>query len=762
MGLLGRVQDNLGRYLFHDRLDAYEAEIREAWSLNELYRRHYAYLDDDFWDDDGTERRRRELTYSRYLTRSVSVYACVRLRSIALSALPLKLYRKLPDGTREQVNEHPLLDLLARPNPWLSNQQLKFGTESALCLWGESFWVAERGRSGLEQPYELQLVPPEYMSAQFSQERGVKYFEYTQVSNDTPRPQAGTGQRFDPREVVWLRYPHPENPYIPLSPLAAARRSLILEEMARASNTQFFEQGMMPGGIISPLDERQPPLTDSQAAQIQSSLDSSAKGLKNAHRWTILRTRVGVQELSSSPKDADFLGLLQQCMEDICRVLGVPALLVGDLEHGDTYRNKEHAERAFWANTMRSEAHLIAEQLNLQLVPMFDEPDLLLAFDLDGVSALREDENAIVERMRKLGSLGEPLNAMLAKWFPDLLPADGTGWPWGDEPWLPGTLVQPSAKDMADDGPADDEPDGDTDDDPEADADDMPDDEPDELDDEDGPLPFGSPRHQEIIDAFHNRAARGVQQWRAPLREYFDAQEQQVLAALRASRMMHRRGVDDNPFDRQEAALALRLVGQPLITESFQEAGLDALAAIGGELDFDLNDPAASAWLRQRSQRFARRVTDTTWNRLRDTLGAGMDGGESIDELSERVTTIYSDARGRRARMIARTEVVAASNAGALEGASQSGVMDTKTWVSALDERVRPSHARAHGQTVGLKKYFRVGGARGPAPGQMGSGREDIQCRCTITFGVSTTSAGQGDRASDNDLLPVEWQRGRR
>ena len=93
-------------------------------------------------------------------------------------------------------------------------------------------------------------------------------------------------------------------------------------------------------------------------------------------------------------------------------------------------------------------------------------------------------------------------------------------------------------------------------------------------------------------------------------------------------------------------------------------------------------------------------------------------------------------AKASRAFTIARTEVLGASNGGALLSWEQSNVVDSKTWIASLDQATRESHVYAHGQTVGLKDDFVLDGGRGPAPGQIGVAEEDIQCRCTMIAGL--------------------------
>jgi uncharacterized protein with gpF-like domain len=50
-----------------------------------------------------------------------------------------------------------------------------------------------------------------------------------------------------------------------------------------------------------------------------------------------------------------------------------------------------------------------------------------------------------------------------------------------------------------------------------------------------------------------------------------------------------------------------------------------------------------------------------------------------------------------------------------------------------MDDRIRDTHAMAHGQTKGLNEYFNVGGDLLMFPGDVGGSPEEIiNCRCTI------------------------------
>jgi GNAT superfamily N-acetyltransferase len=130
------------------------------------------------------------------------------------------------------------------------------------------------------------------------------------------------------------------------------------------------------------------------------------------------------------------------------------------------------------------------------------------------------------------------------------------------------------------------------------------------------------------------------------------------------------------------------------------------------------------------------RTGTEAWTAIRSELVAGFAAGESIDDLSARLRGV-SEISQRRARTVARTEVIGASNAGAMAGASTFPELqpETKTWLATSDARTRPTHQTANGQTVPFDKPFDVGGYSMMQPHALGApAKEVVNCRCTVVF----------------------------
>lgn len=118
------------------------------------------------------------------------------------------------------------------------------------------------------------------------------------------------------------------------------------------------------------------------------------------------------------------------------------------------------------------------------------------------------------------------------------------------------------------------------------------------------------------------------------------------------------------------------------------------------------------------------------------TINDGIQRGLSIDDIKRNLVRSVENMTATRARVIARTEVVGASNQGSLIGAQSSGINLNKQWITAHNKvPPRPAHKKADGQTVGLYEQFTVGGEKMNSPGDVTASAENvINCRCTVIY----------------------------
>ena len=130
-------------------------------------------------------------------------------------------------------------------------------------------------------------------------------------------------------------------------------------------------------------------------------------------------------------------------------------------------------------------------------------------------------------------------------------------------------------------------------------------------------------------------------------------------------------------------------------------------------------------------------VTRTTQDRIRKNVATALKEGTSIPNFAKQLKSDYGFSL-RRATLIGRTEVIAASNAGSVLGAQASGIPTKKVWLATQDDRTRDLHLSVDGQKVpNLETPFNVGGDEMQYPGDSSLGAapsNTINCRCTVIY----------------------------
>lgn len=195
------------------------------------------------------------------------------------------------------------------------------------------------------------------------------------------------------------------------------------------------------------------------------------------------------------------------------------------------------------------------------------------------------------------------------------------------------------------------------------------------------------------------------------------------------------------------------------VVNGIGEAVLPAAAQAGLTIP-PIVDTAALDHLAMASNRITK-FGDQMWGAVRQELLTGFQSGESIEELSRRVSRAGKITEAR-ARTIARTEIISASNAGAHTAAQampNSLKPRLKEWLASGDSRTRESHSAADGQQVPLDKKFSVGGASLRYPGDpQGPADEIVNCRCTVLMDVdpvhTTCAIGSLTAAGDPAVPP--------
>ena len=125
-------------------------------------------------------------------------------------------------------------------------------------------------------------------------------------------------------------------------------------------------------------------------------------------------------------------------------------------------------------------------------------------------------------------------------------------------------------------------------------------------------------------------------------------------------------------------------------------------------------------------------ITETTKRLILRLMSDAAEQGLSVEETVKYILVKSGELNANRARVIVRTESVRAMNYGSMIGAKKSNLVMEKLWITAKDERVRSSHRHLDGVQADMDATFSNGCAFPGDPN--GSGRETINCRCTLGY----------------------------
>ncbi|HWL04416.1 MAG TPA: phage portal protein, partial [Xanthobacteraceae bacterium] len=253
------------------------------------------------------------------------VHRAVRLVAENAAACPLLIY----DGANE-LNEHPLGALLARPNPRQDGARLLEAVYAHLLLAGNAYLEAVMLDGDVR---ELHALRPDRMRVVPGLDGWAEAYDYTvggrsiRFSQDGPLP-----------PVLHLSLFHPLDDHYGLAPLEAAATAVDTHNAASRWNKALLDNAARPSGALVFDGPDGTTLSDGQFERLKRELEDTYQGAANAGRPMLLEGGLDWKAMSLSPKDMDFLEAKHSAAREIALAFGVPPMLLG-IPGDATYAN---------------------------------------------------------------------------------------------------------------------------------------------------------------------------------------------------------------------------------------------------------------------------------------------------------------------------------------------------------------------------------------------------------------------------------------
>jgi HK97 family phage portal protein len=334
--------------------------------------------------------------------RNVVAYRCINLITQAASTVSVKARSKNSRGVNRELLQHPLLDLVGKPNP-ITTQSEFFTSIYHYRLIGGNAFVLAVAPTG-ENPKELHILRPDRMAVIAGKNGLPQGYRYT-VNGKSKDYSVNTvtGQS----AVLHIKNFHPLNDWYGLSPVEAAAYSIDQHNHSAAWNQALLQNGARPSGalVVKLSEGGTGHLSEEQYGRIKTQIDEQFSGAANAGRPLLLEGGLDWKEMSLTPKDMDFIECKHSSARDIALAFGVPPQMLG-IPGDNTYSNLQEARLSLWEQTIMPLVDSTLDALNEWLAPKFDS-NIELVASTENVSALAVRNQVIWDRLEKASFLTE-------------------------------------------------------------------------------------------------------------------------------------------------------------------------------------------------------------------------------------------------------------------------------------------------------------------------------------------------------------------
>lgn len=633
--------------------------------------------------------------------RSAWVRKAIKVIADNIAPLPLFILRD-----EKEVAGHPLTQLFSNMNSAQASAEIWQQWTIDMLLGGEEGWELTRNGGNqyaevwARQPHTITVLP----------DRATR--RYYGVAGYSISDGLGDAYQLPPDEMIFFKFYNPRNPYRGLAPITAIRNAVVIDQFAQAWSRLLFQKQARPDyAVIAPEG-----LTPTERDDLEVKLTTKFSGSDGWFKPIILEQGVtDIKPLDFKPRDIGWVEQRELAREEIGAIFGVPDEIMG--WGRDTYENFETAHNVLWT---------------LTILPLCGFRDITLTEFFRRVGTLKENERVATDTSQ-VAALKSDQKEKTALWetlvrngVPPALASEhvGLGLPryaGDDVGYLPSNVLPAgtatmtpraftSARVLAVSSSASGQ-----------------------SIRRKASVEYGSAAHRALWQAFIKRTDPHARRLGEAVAALIEKQKRAVLAQLHA----RRKDATDaaaNPFDLTRWIEEFIEQVKPILSAAVSASGAAALADAGIGIAFDVLEPAVLEFLQARAQRFAEQVNETTWTQLKDALTEGLQNGESIPDLAARVESVMAERIRSSGEVIARTEIIGASNGGQILAWKQNAdLLEGKEWLATLDDRVREEHEAAHGQVVPLNAAFEVGGELLEYPGDdAGSAGNVINCRCTM------------------------------
>lgn len=633
---------------------------------------------------------------------SLYVYIGVSMIARRVYGVPLNYYRVVDSkGTVEEVLDHPIIDLLNNPVPYLTHKEFIELSAMFYLLSGDVFWYLERVPKSTKvfmhplRPNDVEVI----LNTEQSSVIGYKYNT------------GGVQAMLQAENVVHIKNIDPTNIVRGVGVLAPASTRIATEAEATNYQANFFKNQGRPDVAVF-VDQE---LTQAQIDEGRSKWQEVYGRGQGGQAGFFGKNVKEVKMLAITPREMDFIATQNFLRDDILAALHIPKAMV--TSDDVNLSNAQEAYKMYVQEAVLPVVDAFKDAINHRLIPMFDD-SLFTRYD----NPVPEDRDIKLKEATELKKAGI-ISPNEARDMYGYAPADGA-----DEL---ATASTPAAMALA------------------YDARQVLKSRPvlrkrliaiektviAVMEARKATATIKKPtgvslfKSTEQKKAYAEAVGKSVDAKAAKLEttiaKYFEAMYKRILKY--SGDTLTANGFMDVTGEKQEAKSALVPPLQAMLAKSGQDA-MDALyigakANVNGE-EFVVTPQLLARYV-ERTTMLTDSIVNTAHEAVKSVIVQGLAAGDGVDVIGRALRATFDDMKVYKGKQIARTETGFVQSLATQEAYKQSSIVAGKEWITAGDSDVRAEHVDNEAQGVIGKNETFSSGEDYPA-------QHSINCRCVI------------------------------
>lgn len=674
------------------------------------------------------------------LDRSTWVYKSVFAIASNAARLPIVL-RKGSARSSEVVSDAPILNILnKKPNVGQDAFTFRFMLSSQVLLSKRGAFI-EKIYNRMGDVVGLTLLPPHYTAPIPDEEKFVSGFHVNYGSGKT--------RTLDAEDVIWVRIPHPIDPYKGQTPLESAGLAIEFDYYSRVYNRNFVINDNRPGGILVVGGD----IDDEQSEEIRRRFSgSTGSNVGGAGRLTVMAADTAQYiDTTVSQRDAQYTEARVQNKDEILIAFGVPESVIGNASER-TFANADVELDVFWRETMLPHITLLEAAFN----SLDEDESTYFSYDLSSVAILsrddRERSSFHLEELRQ-GAISIDEYRLLTGREPVgidelLIPTNlspvvlQTNSSTDPNSAINSTIPEPVNPNQKPGRRPGDSP--------------------------DAAVPVGttSQRPENVNDPDPITIYEPPMVERSQEIEEAKSEESKVVDNLAEKRLRHITRMQKSVALQSAALLKrqTRVVLEKANSKKVKEKWEDGISTEDifdaevwdKQLGFDARTSMAAVVMDGAIEILEdeKSISDDDYHQINLIVDRKVDSlleinatvsaqiGKLISDMRnathaefvEKLKSDFDEAIAKKVLLIAKNESFSGFNEGMLWAAKKSG-FTKKTWLSVTDESSRSAHSEISGKTIGIDDLFSVDGSTISFPGDpLSDVHLTANCRCTLSF----------------------------